>query len=167
MHKKAKLPEEMDTIGFAIGEASRLMRQRFDEYARTYGVTRSQWLVLIALMRQEPVSQVKLASYLEVEPMSLCRMADRLQAVGLLERTPDPDDRRVRLLTLSDKARDLLSTLRAYSGRVQEYIMADFSADEREKLFEQIRVIGERLKDPALDALLATTIANDRAKASH
>ena len=70
--------DDLNTIGFLLGESARLMRRKFDDYARSQGVTQQQWLVLIALMRQEPVRQVTLAQYLEVEPMSLCRMADRL-----------------------------------------------------------------------------------------
>ena len=110
--------DDFDTIGFLLGEASRIMRNRVDEYARMKGVTRQQWLVLIALMRQEPVNQTTLAKYLEVEPMSLCRMADRLQAAGMLERRPDPNDRRVRLLYLTPAANELLSELRRHGAKV-------------------------------------------------
>jgi DNA-binding MarR family transcriptional regulator len=111
-------PDELDTVGFLLGDAARVLRNRFDQYARTLGVTRQQWLVLVALLRQEPVSQAKLAAYLEVEPISLCRMVDRLQAAALVERRIDPRDRRVRMLHLTPAAHELLTALRACGAKV-------------------------------------------------
>lgn len=152
-------PDDLDTVGFMVGEAARLLRKRFDDYARTHGVTRSQWLVLVALLRQEPVSQVRLADYLEVEPMSLCRMADRLQTAGLVERQPDPDDRRINLLCLTPKARDLLGQLRRYGKRVMNYATCDLSPREHEDFIGHLRNFAARLQSPELDQLLADAIA--------
>lgn len=110
--------DEFDTFGYLLGDAARVLRSRFDAYARTVGVTRQQWMVLLALMRQEPVNQTRLADYLEVEPISLSRMIDRLQAAGLVERRHDPNDRRARLLHLTEPAREVLKVLRECGAQV-------------------------------------------------
>lgn len=155
--------DDHDTIGFILGEAARLLRERFDDYARTKGVTRQQWLVLVALMRQAPVSQVNLAQYLEVEPMSLCRMADRLQALGLVERQPAPNDRRVRLLSLSAKARDLLVDLRRHGKKIMDLATEDFSADQRDQFIAGLNRVRRNLASERADQLLAETLAEAEA----
>jgi len=154
---------DFDTIGFMLGEAARLLRVRFDDYARTRGITRQQWLVLIALMRQEPVSQVKLAQYLEVEPMSLCRMADRLQAAGMIERQPSPDDRRVRLLSLTPKARDLLVELRRHGAKIMELATDGLSPQQKDALMSSLDRVRDNLTSDRTDQVLAETMAEDAA----
>lgn len=151
-----------ESVGFVIGEAARLLRERFDDYARTRGVTRSQWLVLLAVMRQEPVSQVKLARYLEVEPMSLCRMADRLQAAGMVERHPDPEDRRIRLVSLSPKARELVAELRGYGAKVVDFAVGGLSASQKHALMESLETVCDRLNSEEIAGILAGTLAGGR-----
>lgn len=148
-----------DTIGFLLGEASRIMRNRFDEYAQTKGITRQQWLVLIALMRQEPVNQTTLANYLEVEPMSLCRMADRLQAAGMLERHPDPNDRRVRLLYLSPAAKELLGELRRHGAKVMDLATSGFTPQQKDDFLESLEKVRANLLSERAEGLLAETLA--------
>ena len=77
-----------------LAESSRLVRRAFDARARAIGVTRPQWQVLSALRRHPGVNQGALADLLDVEPITVCRMVDRLQEAGLVERRPDPADRR-------------------------------------------------------------------------
>src|SRR3546814_18894281 len=84
-YRRAMNTDEFDTFGYLLGDAARVLRSRFDAYARTVGVTRQQWLGLLALMRQEPVNQTRLAAYLEVEPISLSRSTDRLDRKGGVE----------------------------------------------------------------------------------
>lgn len=102
----------MDNIGFLIADVSRLMRRRFDERARLIGVTRPQWRALTAINRAEGLQQGALAEVLEVEPITLCRMVDRLAEAGLVERRRDPADRRAWNLYLTDRARPLIDQLR-------------------------------------------------------
>src|SRR5258706_15552124 len=83
-----------ESLGFLISDVSRLMRRRFDERARLIGVTRAQWRTLVTLSRHEGINQGGLADLLEVEPITLCRMVDRLEEAGLVERRRDPADRR-------------------------------------------------------------------------
>lgn len=102
-----------DGIGFLIGDVSRMMRRRFDERARVIGVTRSQWRALVTLAREEGIQQAALAERIEVEPITLCRMVDRLAEAGLVERRRDPADRRAWNIYLTDRSRPLLDRLRA------------------------------------------------------
>lgn len=155
---------EFDTLGFAIGEAARLLRDRFDDYAGAKGVTRAQWRMLLALMRQEPISQVKLAQYLEVEPMSLCRMADRLQAAGMVERHPDPNDRRINLLSLSKHARALIVDWRLYGAKVLAVAVEGFSTQEQDELMSHLTRFCDNLTSDRFDDLLKEALSQDGAE---
>jgi DNA-binding MarR family transcriptional regulator len=103
----------MENIGFLISDVSRLMRRRFDERARRIGVTRAQWRVLTTLKRIEGINQGGLAERLEVEPITLCRMIDRLEEAGHVERRRDPTDRRAWRIYLTDTSRPLIEKLHA------------------------------------------------------
>ena len=107
-----------ETIAFLLKDASRLLRRRFDARARTVGVSRAQWEVLFALSRNEGINQTGLADYLEVETITLCRMVDRLADAALVERRPDPADRRAWRLHLTDAARPLLDRLKVMGDAV-------------------------------------------------
>ena len=74
------------TLGFLLHEVARLLRRRFEQNARGSGLTRSQWQVLAYLAKNEGINQSGLADLLEVEPITLCRIVDKLQALGLVER---------------------------------------------------------------------------------
>src|ERR1700682_4476333 len=82
------------TLGFLLHEVARLLRRRFEQNARDFGLTRSQWQVLASLANNEGINKSGLADLLEIEPITLGRIVDRLQARGLIERHPDPSDRR-------------------------------------------------------------------------
>jgi len=101
-----------DTLGFLLSDVSRLMRRRFDERARTIGATRAQWRALTVINRHEGINQGGLADLLEVEPITLCRMVDRLEDAALVERRRDPADRRAWQLFLTEKSRAILDQLR-------------------------------------------------------
>jgi DNA-binding MarR family transcriptional regulator len=100
-----------DPIGFLIADTARMMRRRFDERARAIGVTRPQWRTLVTLAREEGIQQSALADRLEVEPITLCRMIDRLAEADLVERRRDPADRRAWRIFLTDRARPLLDRI--------------------------------------------------------
>jgi DNA-binding MarR family transcriptional regulator len=120
-----------DTLGFLISDVSRLMRKRFDERARLMGVTRAQWRTLTTLKRHEGIHQGGLADLLEVEPISLCRMIDRLEEAGLVERRRDPADRRAWLIFLTDKARPILDQLKALADEM--FVDALYGVSEQDR----------------------------------
>ena len=92
-------------------ESSRLLRNYIDHRAKERGTTRAQWIVLFRLRQQEGLSQVDLAEVLELQPISLVRLLDRLVEHGLLERRHDPKDRRANRLFLTEKGRQLVDDL--------------------------------------------------------
>ena len=101
-----------ENVASILSDVSRLMRREFDARARDIGVTRPQWQVLTMLRRHEGTNQGGLAELLDVEPITVCRMVDRLQEADLVERRADPADRRSWRLFLTPKAQALLGELR-------------------------------------------------------
>lgn len=120
-----------DTIGFLLNDAARLMRKDFERRTRALGLTRAQWQTLFHLARNEGCNQVTLADLLEVEPITLARVIDKLEACGLVERRADPNDRRARLLFLGERAHPLLEELRALGAETREIALAGIGEDER------------------------------------
>src|ERR1044071_730399 len=92
-------------------ESSRLLRNFIDHRAKSRGTTRAQWIVLFRLREQEGLSQVDLAEVLELQPISLVRLLDRLVEHGLVERRRGPRDRRANRLFLTPAGRQLANDL--------------------------------------------------------
>jgi DNA-binding MarR family transcriptional regulator len=142
-----------DTLGFLIGDVSRLLRRRFDVRARTIGVTRPQWRMLTTLSRNEGVNQGRLAELIDVEPITLCRMVDRLAEAGLVERRPDPADRRAWRIYLTDTARPILDELRSLGDALIAEATAGLDDRERDMLAALLARIHANLSDqPEPDA---------------
>jgi DNA-binding MarR family transcriptional regulator len=99
-------------FAFDVAETAQLLRRDFDRRAAELGVTRAQWRVLARLSRQDGLRQVELAEALDVEPITLCRMIDRLEEAGTVERRADEEDRRAWRIHLTAKAGPLIETLR-------------------------------------------------------
>lgn len=141
-----------EPLGLLISDVSRLMRRRFDERARAIGLTRAQWRTLVVLSRNEGSNQGKLADLLDVEPITLCRMVDRLEEAGHVERRRDPADRRAWLIYLTGAAHPLLADIRVIADAVFEDAMAGLDEAAREKLYDALSVIRTNLSDkPELD----------------
>src|SRR6516164_3626607 len=98
-------------ILFLLYDVARSMRTRADQRARRHGMTRAQWVILSWLERQSGISQSDLAGLVEVEPITVCRLVDRLEARGLVERRPDAKDRRINRLHLTSKAKPVLDEI--------------------------------------------------------
>jgi MarR family transcriptional regulator for hemolysin len=110
----------METFPFEIGETSHALRKAFDRMAVGLGVTRAQWKVLFRLTRQPGMRQVELADMLDIEPITLCRIVDRLEEAGLVERTRDPADRRAWRLHVTARAQPLIEKLKAVGAELVE-----------------------------------------------
>ena len=108
----------METLPFEIGETAHALRKAFDRLAVGLGVTRAQWKVLFKLTRTPGLRQVELADLLDLEPITLCRIVDRLEEAGLVQRERDPEDRRAWRLRVTDKAQPLIKTLQAVGGEL-------------------------------------------------
>lgn len=134
-----------ENLGSLIAQVSRLMRRAFDEKARAIGVTRPQWQVLSLLSSREGINQGGLAEILEVEPITLGRMVDRLQDAGLVERRPDPSDRRAWRLYLTDKARQLHNQLMPLAQEMIEAALEGIPPDRQSEIAVSLRRIRTNL----------------------
>jgi DNA-binding MarR family transcriptional regulator len=99
-------------------DVARMMRTRFDRWARTYGMTRAQGVILGRLSRQPGMTQNEMAGLCEVEPITVGRLVDRLEARGLLERRLDPSDRRIRRLHLLPASEPILKEIQRYKNEL-------------------------------------------------
>jgi MarR family transcriptional regulator for hemolysin len=135
------------TIGFVLHDVARLLRKRFDQKSRGLGLSRAQWSVLAHLARHEGINQSALAEILEIEPITLVRLIDKLEAAGWVERRLDATDRRVRLLHLTSKAHPILETMRALGAETREEAMAGLSLAKREELIETLLTIKANLSE--------------------
>jgi MarR family transcriptional regulator, transcriptional regulator for hemolysin len=100
-------------IGFALHDVARMLRTYADQRARDLNMTRAQWSVLVKLQRCEGANQSELADQLDLAPITLGRLVDKLTAAGLVERRDDAFDRRAHRLFLTDKALPTLERLGA------------------------------------------------------
>jgi len=142
------------TLGFLLHEVARLLRRRFEQNARDSGLTRSQWQVLAYLANNEGINQSGLADLLEIEPITLGRIIDKLQTRGLIERHPDPFDRRVWLLHLTPAARPKLSQLRRLGEVTRGEALAEVPEADTECLLKTLQTLKANLTD-ACDAQVA------------
>ncbi len=110
----------MDTpnLGFLVNDVGRLYRRRFDEATRSFGITGPQMRAILAIIRTPGINQGTLAERLDVEPITTCRMVDRLEQAGLIERRRDPTDRRAWQLHLTETTEALQGKLRTLGKMV-------------------------------------------------
>jgi DNA-binding MarR family transcriptional regulator len=127
-------------------ESSRLLRNHIDHRAKTKGTTRAQWIVLYRLRQQEGLSQVDLADVLELQPISLVRLLDRLVEHGLLERRHDPKDRRANRLFLTPRGRQLVDDLDSLRDAIATDVLQGVPAEAIEASLITLREIKERIK---------------------
>jgi DNA-binding MarR family transcriptional regulator len=131
----------MEDLLFEINETARAIRRAFDQRAAELGVTRPQWRVLARLKREPGLRQVELAERLDMEPITLCRIVDRLEEAGLVERKPDPSDRRAWLLELTGKASPLVTRLRGVAHDLAEEATDGIGDKELKNLQERLATI--------------------------
>jgi DNA-binding MarR family transcriptional regulator len=127
-------------------ESSRLLRNYIDHRAKGRGTTRAQWIVLFRLRQQEGLSQVDLAEVLELQPISLVRLLDRLVEHGLLERRHDPKDRRANRLFLTASGRQLVDDLDSLRDSIAVDVLQDLPAPAIQTSLDTLRDIKERIK---------------------
>jgi len=133
-------------------ETSRLLRNYIDHRAKSRGTTRAQWIVLFRLREQEGLSQVDLADVLELQPISLVRLLDRLVEHGLVERRSDPRDRRANRLFLTPAGRQLADDLDSLRDAIATDVFQGVPAAALETSLETLRDVKDRIKtlaDPA------------------
>ncbi|KAF0814037.1 Transcriptional regulator HosA [Andreprevotia sp. IGB-42] len=121
-------------FGFLVNDVARLYSRRFDQLARQVHLSRAQCRVIGALYIKDGQSQVALAEQLELTPMAIARMTDRMESAGWIRREPHPDDRRVKLLYLNAEAEGALQKAMAIGDGIQAEALAGLSSAETNQL---------------------------------
>jgi MarR family transcriptional regulator for hemolysin len=138
----------MKELAWEIGETSRMMRRFYDRRAAALGVTTAQWRVIAHVGHSPGLKQVELAERLDVEPITACRIVDRLEEAGLIERQRDPEDRRAWRLVLTDKAQPIYRRLGDLAEEMAGEAFAGFSQGE----FDAIRAKLARVRENVIRA---------------
>jgi len=134
-----------------LHDVARTLRTKFDQKARaTHAMTRAQWVILSRLDRQPGMSQNEMAAVCEVEPITVARLIDRLEARGLVERRADPADRRIRRLHLLPAAKSILETITDARESMNARITAGLDEKTRNTLIDALLVLKENLANEAL-----------------
>jgi DNA-binding MarR family transcriptional regulator len=135
----APAPDKND-FGFVMADITRLLRRVFDRRAAHLELTRVQWRALSRIHRLPGLSQSELAEDLEVEPVAIGRVLDRLEAAGFIERRADPDDRRCRRLHAAPKSAEVMAAMRRLASDLRADVLDAIAPDD---LATTLRVLGE------------------------
>src|ERR1700678_146716 len=131
---------------FALGELQRLVRAYPDKQAARYGITRAQWAVLAKVERTEGLKQSELAELMEMQPITLTRLIDRLCDNGWIERRSDDSDRRVNRLYLRKAAKPLLAKLAGLKSELTATALEGISPADAHRLLTQLEAIKENVR---------------------
>jgi len=132
---------------FALGEVQRLVRAYADKAAARYGITRAQWAVLARVERAEGMKQTELAEQMEMQPITLTRLIDKLCANGWVERRGDETDRRVNRLYLRKTGRQLLGKLSGLRSELTATALDGINPLDAQRLLSQLELIKENVRN--------------------
>ncbi|OOY29791.1 MarR family transcriptional regulator [Thioclava sp. L04-15] len=135
------------SLGFLMHDATRLIRRRFEGKANELGLTTAQWRLLVYLKREGPLPQARLAELLEIEPISVSRLVDRMEEADWVLRKPDPTDRRVKLIHPSAKARNAFEDAREIADEIYAKALAGLTEETVEQVMTTLRHIIQNLSE--------------------
>ncbi|MFM1989818.1 MAG: hypothetical protein RJA99_2775 [Pseudomonadota bacterium] len=142
------MPDSTDSVGFLVADVARLMRRAFQQRLEGRDLTYAQARALVWLARQQGLRQVDLAEQLEIQPITLARLVDQLAEAGLVERRPDPADRRAYRLYLTRAAAPRIAEIRAIGEAIREDALAGLSRAEATQVLGALRRMREALATP-------------------
>jgi MarR family transcriptional regulator for hemolysin len=141
------LPRSLNReFAFTINDVARMLRTYADYKAGQFGMTRAQWVVLARLDRFEGLKQTELAEMLDLQPITLTRLLDRLCDGGMIERRSDPNDRRAKRLFLTPAARPLLERLADLGEEMMTTALAGVDRETVERMVGQLAIVKENLR---------------------
>ena len=132
-------------LGLLVHDVARLMRANFHRRVQPLGLTQAQWRALFHMSRHEGINQVALAEILEIQPITVARLIDRLEAAGWAERRPDPADRRAFRLYVTAEAQPLLEQIRELSASTREESMSGLDKKARDQLLDLLTTTKDNL----------------------
>lgn len=133
-------------MAFTIMDVARLLKTYADQRARQFGISRAQWAVLIRIDRHEGLKQSELADMLDLQPITLTRLLDRLADNGLIERRADPNDRRANRLFLKPAAKPLLGRLADLGADMMETVLDGLSGSSIERMLKELGQMKDNLR---------------------
>jgi MarR family transcriptional regulator for hemolysin len=140
-----KLPLNRE-FAFTLMDVARLMKTYADQRARQFGISKAQWGVLMRLHLAEGLNQAELAEILDLQPITLTRLLDGLAANGLIERKPDPNDRRANRLYLTPAALPLLERLNELGADMMSNVLEGIDRTRVERILHDLRDVGANLR---------------------
>lgn len=136
---------QQDSLGFLLADVSRLMRQAFKQRLEGSSLTLAQARALVYVSRHEGVRQVDLADLLEVQPITLARLLDQLANTGLVERRPDPHDRRAYQVFLTPAAAPHLAAIKQVATAIRMDALRDLDQQQAAMVFLALRKMRDNL----------------------
>ncbi|MBB6186565.1 MarR family transcriptional regulator [Rhodanobacter sp. MP7CTX1] len=133
------------SFGYLLSDVTLLFRKHFDRRAVKFGLTRAQWRATKVLYHREGLRQTELAEFLEMEPIAVGRVIDRLQAAGFVERRHDPKDRRAWRLHTTEQARVIVDDMELIARDLRKDATVGIDYDELEQALAVINRIKENL----------------------
>ena len=133
-------------FAFILNDVARLLRTYADHKASQFGITRAQWAVLVRVDRSEGLNQSELAEVLDLQPITLTRLLDKLCDSGLIERRPDPADRRAKRLFLTTAARPLLEQLGTLGEETMADTLAGVEGESVQEMVAKLAVVKDNLR---------------------
>lgn len=139
-----------DSLGILLHESARALRKAFERRVGRHGLSSAQWRMLVTVTKcGEATTQARLADLLEIEPISVSRLVDRMETAGWVERKPDPQDRRAKLVMPTERARTVHAEIRAMADEVYGEALAGLSPDQRTDLLAGLTKVIANLNEAA------------------
>ena len=143
---------EKPSLGLLLHDAARAVRKRFEARAVVYGLTSAQWRMLVRVCKTDGgAPQAHFAEILEIEPISVSRLLDRMEAMGWVTRGLDPKDRRVRLVFPTAKAREAFASFKPVADAVYAEALAGMTPDQQHQMTKALALIIHNLATAATD----------------
>ena len=139
-------PSRNREFAFLLNDVARLLRTYADHKAAQFGMTRAQWAVLVRLDRCQGLNQSELAELLDLQPITLTRLLDKLCDSGLIERRPDPTDRRAKRLFLTAAARPVLERLSVLGEETMASTLEGVERESVEQMVSKLAVVKDNLR---------------------
>lgn len=135
------------SLGPLLHDAARLIRRRFEQHTADMGLSSAQWRLLIHVLKEERVTQARLAERLEIEPISVSRLVDRMEQAGWVAREADPQDRRVRLIVATEAAQAFKERLYQSAADVYAEALTGVSEQAQSDLLATLTTLINNLSD--------------------
>lgn len=141
-----------ESLGLVLHEASRAVRKAFERRVAPQGLSSAQWRMMVVVVKQGGATQARLADLLEIEPISVSRLIDRMEAAGWVERHPDPQDRRAKIVMPTDRAHAAHAEIRAIADEVYAEALNGLGPEERRLLMGGLNRVLANLNNAAARA---------------